>query len=204
VEAAVSAARIRPRLPAVWLVLAVLIAAIVVIEFRDRASDASSETERSADPLLPVPMDDLGAVEIGQAGALHRFERNRDGVWFYHGAHGSSETAHEHRADPAKADLIARALAALTRSRIERRLPLNAGGGAQYGLAAPRMVLVIYRVNEPGPFAQYAVGEVAPDSFSRYVQKAGSAEVVTIANYQIDNLVRLIEAMKPTGQPAAR
>lgn len=199
-----TAARIRPRLPAVWLVLAVLIAAIVVIEYSDRAPDTSSQAERSADALLPVPIDDLGAVEIGQAGRLHRFERSRDGLWFYHGAHGSSETAHEHRADPAKADLIAKALAALTRARIERRLPLDAGGGAQYGLAAPRMVVVIYRVNEPRPFAQYAVGEVAPDSFSRYVQKAGSAEVVTIANYQIDNLVSLIEAMQPPGQPAAR
>ena len=199
-----TAARIRPRLPAVWLVLAVLIGAVVVLEYRERASDASGETERSADALLPVPMDDLGAVEIGQAGTLHRFERARDGVWFYHGAHGSSETAHEHRADPAKAELIAKALAALTRTRIERRLPLDAGGGAQYGLAAPRMLLVIYRVNDPRPFAQYAVGEVAPDSFSRYVQKAGSNEVVTIANYQIDNLAKLVEGMQPPGQPAAR
>lgn len=192
-----TAARIRPRLPVVWLVLAVLIGVAVVIEYSDRASDAarSSAAERSADALLPVPMDDLGAVEVGQAGALHRFERSRDGVWFYHGAHGSSETAHEHRTDPAKAEVIATGLAALARARIERRLPLDAGG-AQYGLAAPRMLLVIYRVNEPRPFAQYVVGDVAPDSFSRYVLKSGSTEVVTTANYQIDNLVKLLEAMK--------
>ena len=197
------AARIRTRLPAVWLVLAALIAVVVVIEYSDRASDGSSAAEQTADALLPVPMNDLGAVEVGQAGELHRFERNEDGIWFYHGAHGSSETAHEHHADPSKADLIAKALAALNRARIERRMPLDAGGGAQYGLAAPRMLLVIYRVNESRPFAQYAIGEVAPDSFSRYVQKAGSAEVVTIANYQIDSLARLVEAMKP-GQPGAR
>ena len=199
-----NAAPIRPRLPAVWLALVVLIAVVAVVEYSDRASEGSSEAERSAAALLPVPMDDLGAVEVGQAGALHRFERNRDGVWLYHGAHGNSETPHEHRADPAKAELIAKALAALMRARIERRLPLDAGGGAQYGLAAPRMLLVIYRINEPRPFAQYAVGDVAPDSFSRSVQKAGSAEVVTIANYQIDNLAKLVEAMQPAGQPAAR
>jgi hypothetical protein len=197
VEAAMTAARIRPRLPAVWLVLAALIAVALAVEYSDRASDAhrSSAPERSADALLPVPMDDLGAVEVGQAGALHRFERSRDGVWFYHGAHGNSETAHEHRPDPAKAEVIAKGLAGLARARIERRLPLDAGG-AQYGLAAPRMLLVIYRVNEPRPFAQYVVGDVAPDSFSRYVLKSGSTEVVTIANYQIDNLAKLLESMK--------
>ena len=194
--------RVRPRLVAVWGTLAILIAAAIGVEWTDRSS-SDAPAERSANTLLGVPMDDLGAVEVGRAGALHRFERNRDGVWIYHGAHGSAEAAHEHRADPAKGDVIAKGLAGLTRARIERRLPPGAGG-AQYGLAAPRMVLVIYRVNEPRPFAQYAVGDVAPDSFSRYVQKTGSAEVVTIANYQIDNLAKLVEAMQPAGQPAAR
>ncbi len=197
VEAAVTALRIRPRLAAVWFVLAVLIGVVVAIEYNDRASDGSrsGEAERSGAALVPVPMDDLGAVEVGQAGVLHRFERGRDGIWFYHGAHGSAETAHEHRVDPAKAEVIAKGLAGLTRARIERRLPPDPSG-AQYGLAAPKMLLVIYRINEPRPFAQYAVGEVAPDSFSRYVQKAGSAEVVTIANYQIENLAKLVETMR--------
>jgi hypothetical protein len=146
-------------------------------------------------------MDDLGAVEVGQAGALHRFERNREGVWLYHGAHGSSETPHEHRRRSRESGSHRKGTSALTRAA-SSAASADAPCGAQYGLAAPRMLLVIYRVNEPRPFAQYAVGEVAPDSFSRYVQKAGSAEVVTIANYQIDNLARLVEAMKPPGQPA--
>ena len=191
-----TAARMRARLPAVWLVLAALVAVTIAIEWNDRApSDANGgDTNRSADALLPAPPGDLGAVEIGHAGALHRFERNREGIWIYHGTHGNSETAHEHAADPAKAERIARDLAALGRARIERRLPVSAGA-AQYGLAAPRMVIVVYRVNEPQPFAQYAVGDVAPDSFSRYVMKAGGTEVVTIANYQIENLVKLIETI---------
>lgn len=186
--------RIRPRLAAIWITLFALVVVAIVLEVNDRRSQGGVE-ERSANILLGVPMNDLGAVEIGQAGMLHRFERNRDGVWIYHGAHGSSEAAHEHRADPAKADVIAKGLAGLARARIERRLPLDAGG-AQYGLAAPRMLIVIYRVNEPSPFAQFAVGDVAPDSFSRYVQKMGGAEVMTIANYQVENLVKLIDAMR--------
>ncbi|MGH9578971.1 MAG: DUF4340 domain-containing protein, partial [Terriglobales bacterium] len=152
------------------------------------------DTNRNPDALLPVSAGDLGAVEIGHAGTLHRFERNREGLWIYHGAHGNSEAAHEHVADPAKGERIAKDLAALARARIERRLPPGAGA-AQYGLAAPRMVIVVYRVNEPRPFAQYAVGDVAPDSFSRYLMKAGGTEIVTIANYQIENLVKLIETI---------
>ena len=186
--------RVRRRLLAVWIAFGLLVAAAVVVEISDRSSQRATP-ERSADPLLGMPMDDLGAVEVGHAGALHRFERNRDGVWFYHGAHGSSEAAHEHRPDPGKAETIAKSLSGLTRARIERRLPPDAGG-AKYGFASPRMLIVVYRVNEPRPFAQYAVGEVAPDSFSRYVQKEGSNEAVTIANYQIENLVKLIESMR--------
>ena len=186
--------RVRPRLLIVWIAFGLLVAAAVVVEVVDRSSHEKSD-ERSANALLGVPIDDLGAVEVGHSGTLHRFERGRDGVWFYHGAHGTSEAAHEHRPDPAKADAIAKSLSRLTRARIERRLPPDAGG-AKYGFASPRMLIVVYRVNEPRPFAQYAVGEVAPDSFSRYVQKAGGNEAVTIANYQIENLVKLIESMR--------
>jgi hypothetical protein len=189
-----NAGTIRPRLAAVGILLALLVAAAVVLEFADRSS-SDPVAERSPDALLAVPLEDLEAVEIGYAGALHRFERDHDGVWFYHGAHGSSEAGHDHHADPAKGDVIANGLAGLARARIERRLPADASG-VQYGLASPRMLIVIYRVNEPQPFAQYAVGDVAPDSFSRYVQKAGSSEPVTIANYQVENLIKLIETVR--------
>ena len=189
-------ASIRPRLAAVWGVLAVLIGVVAAIEYRDRASEGGDHETQRSDALLPVGIKDLEAVEIGQAGTLHRFEVDHHGVWFYHGLHGHAEAPHNHHADPAKADLIAKAFAGLARARIERRLPLEAGG-AQYGLAAPRMLIVIYRDHDdPRPLAQYAVGDIAPDSFSRYVQKVGTAEAVTIANYQIENLIKLIEAVR--------
>ena len=186
--------RIRPRVLVVWAVLGILVTAALVIELADGPSPAAS-AERSADALLGVSLDDLDAIEVGHAGAMHRFERDHHGAWFYHGTHGTSEAEHEHHADPAKADLIAKALGGLARARIERRLPLD-GGGAQYGFASPKMLIVIYREHEARPLAQYAVGDVAPDSFSRYVQKAGDREAVTIANYQVENLVKLIEAMR--------
>ena len=48
--------------------------------------------------------------------------------------------------------------------------------------------------SEPQPLAQYAVGDVAPDTVSRYVQRGGQPRVVTIPTYQIDNLLALIDA----------
>ncbi|HEU5283039.1 MAG TPA: hypothetical protein VFU53_04450, partial [Burkholderiales bacterium] len=55
------------------------------------------------------------------------------------------------------------------------------------------------------PLVQYAVGDLAPDQFSRYVQAVGSPTVITIANYQIDNLLGLIQAVSggQTDQAAA-
>ena len=54
---------------------------------------------------------------------------------------------------------------------------------------------MVYRPKEVQPLARYAVGIVAPDGVSRYVLPVGSTYVVTIANYQIDNLLNLIRAV---------
>jgi hypothetical protein len=56
----------------------------------------------------------------------------------------------------------------------------------------------------PQPLAQYAVGDVAPDGLSRYVLQVGSASVVTIADYQITNLLDLIQAVGGGSAPARR
>lgn len=190
-------ARIRPRLLAVWLALLVLVGAIAAVEYAERVESGGrdgNEARDGADPglLLPVPMDQISAIEVGHAGTLHRFERDSAGAWFYHGAHTGSEAVHEHRADPAMAERIANAIAALGRTRIERRFALDTQA-KQYGVTAPGTLVLLYRTNDPQPFAQYAIGDVAPDTFSRYVLRIGSAEVVTIANYQVENLLALIK-----------
>jgi hypothetical protein len=48
------------------------------------------------------------------------------------------------------------------------------------------------------------VGDLAPDTLSRYVIVVGSSSAVTIANYQIDNLLALIKAATESGQGQAR
>jgi hypothetical protein len=189
------------RVAVVWLLLGGLVGTIVVIEGADRLG-AKSRHDGARDPrmLLPVPVEQLGAIEVARAGALHRFERDAAGAWFYHGVHTGSEGPHGHQTDPSTANRIEQAFAAFGRTRIERQFAVETHA-ANYGVARPTMLILVYR---PGahalqPLAQYAVGDVAPDTFSQYVQAVGSPTVSTIPRYQIDNLVALVEAVG--GQP---
>lgn len=182
-----------------WLLLVVLVGAIVVIERTDLVRpkpDSDGRSSAEVRMLLPAPVDQLGAIEIVSAGTLHRFERDAASAWFYH-VHGidtGSEAHHSHNADTALAERIEYAFAAFGRTRIERQLALKTQAN-DYGVAAPEMIILVYRANDPQPLAQYAVGDIAPDTMSRYVQVVGSTAVVTIPNYQIDNLLGLLEAV---------
>lgn len=179
--------RLPRRLLAVWLALFALVILIVLVEYEDQPAQETDENR-----LLPLPVEQLGALELGHAGALHRFERDARGEWFYHGAHAAFEAAHAHQPDTAAAQRIAAAFDALGRARIERRLPYDRDS-RQYGVTSPQMLLIIYQGKDQRPLAQYAIGDVAPDTFSRYVHRAGSTEVVTIPNYQVENLLSLIK-----------
>jgi hypothetical protein len=193
----------RSRLLVVWALLAVLVGVIVVIEQTGlggpRAGGGSATDPRL---LLPASVAELGAIEVIDAGTLHRFERDASGAWFYHGVHGAAESAHQHTADASAAARIERAFSAFGRTRIERRIGRERDV-AGYGLAAPKVVVLVYRPGAPQPLAQYAVGDVAPDTVSRYVDVVGGASgIVTIPSYQIDNLLALIDAV--AGAPTRR
>jgi hypothetical protein len=177
----------------VWTALGIVLAAIGVLEYRDRRVRSGVAEEVDARSLLPVPVVELGAVEIADRGRLHRFERAPTGAWLYHGVHTSTTAAHTHAADPALSERIERAFAAFGRARTERQFELN-GDATAYGLTAPEVVILVYRANQPQPLAQYAVGTIAPDTVSRYVAVVGRRSVVTIPSYQIDNLLALVQA----------
>ena len=203
---------IRRRVLIVWVVLAALIAGVVALEIRNRSRIPERVAEHipgaeGSRVLLPVPVAQLGVIEIVQAGTQHRFERDAAGAWFYHGVHATAQAAHAHQTDPAQAEIIDKAFAALGRTRMERQLKIDVQTGA-YGLTSPQMIIIVYAKDNPLPLAQFAVGDVAPDVLSRYVLPVGGNYVVTIANYQIDNLLGLIknmataEAGKPAQLPA--
>ena len=187
------------RLLVVWVILAMLIAGIAFMEYRNRSRlpEGVAETihgEEGSRMLLPAAVAELVAIEIGHTGMLHRFERDGTGVWFYHGMHTGAQAAHAHQTDPVQAQIIEKAFAGLGRARMERQFKLDVQSG-DYGLTSPQMIILVYGKGNPQPLAQYAVGDVAPDGLSRYVLPVGSSYVVTIANYQIDNLLNLIRAV---------
>ena len=184
------------RAPVVWMVLAVLLAIVGVIEYHDSKASRSARAARVDESMLmPVPIDQVGAIEVADAGTLHRFERDAGGAWFYHGVHTGTEAAHEHATDAATAARIEAAFRAFGRTRIERRLPPGTDP-RRHGLTSPRTLVIIYRRNERQPLGQYAVGDVAPDTVSRYVDMVGGAGIVTIPGYQVDNLLSLVSAVR--------
>jgi hypothetical protein len=193
----------RRRVIVVWLAFAALSGLVVAVEYRDvMASRAQRGAHADAGMLVPVPVEQLGAVEIADAGTLHRFERDAAGAWFYHGAHSAADAGHTHATDAAAAGRIDQAFRAFGRARVERRLPAGSDPRT-YGVAAPpRILILLYRGHDRQPLAQYAVGDVAADTVSRYVDMVGAGGIVTIPRYQIDNLLALVAAVKEA--PAAR
>jgi hypothetical protein len=201
VEAALTQAARGSRLLVVWSLAAALAVVIGAIQYLDHRR-AVSATGGHADGrrLLPVPTEQLGALEIADAGRLHRFERDATGTWFYHGVHAATEAAHTHASDPTLAASIERAVEAFGRTRIERDFALEHNGAA-YGVASPEVVVLVYGARQSQPLAQYAVGHVAPDAVSRYVLVVGQPVVATIPSYQIDNLLALVRTASAAAAP---
>jgi hypothetical protein len=183
----------------VWLLLGLLVGAIVVLE-RTNLLGPRSRRDRhvssEARLLLPVPVEQLGAIEVFHAGRLHRFERDAAGTWFYRvgGVDTRAEDNPRHEADRSLAERIEYAFAAFGRTRIERQFALKTHA-KDYGVTPPTMLIRVYRPHDMHPLAQYAVGDIAPDTLSRYLQVVGSSAVATIPNYQIDNLLALIDVV---------
>jgi len=193
----------RTRLLVVWLLLAGLVGLIVVSEHTDLVGTRpNGHSDSAARLLLPVPVEQLGAIEVAYGRALHRFERDAAGAWFYH-VHGvptGAESDHSHDADPAMAQRLEAAFLAFGRARLERRFALQTSGNA-YGVTRPALLILVYRPQDRQPLAQYVIGDLAPDTLSRYVLLAESAVVATIPAYHIDNLLALIAAVAEQAEP---
>lgn len=182
-----------------WLaVLAAGVAASIVWVALPRQHAAEDEPhEARLEALYPVPLEALSAVEIVAHGHLHRFERDAGGQWLYHAhAHGAGNDAHAHVADPAAAGRIAEAFEMSARTRIERRLPFDAAKRAIYGLAYPPLILILYAADRARPVLTVETGDVAPDTVSRYAYLVERGTLVTIPDYQVGNLLKLVTAFE--------
>ena len=185
------------RLIAIWGVLLVL-AVVIFIGERQRSDQLGVSSQRVVPWLLPAPMEKLGAVEIMVKGSMHRFERDAEGRWFYHGVHDASKAEHGHSTDPQMAALIDKAMIAFGRVQREQKIALKAGED-EYGVTRPDVFILVYLPKTDEPLARYAVGTIAIDSVSRYVLPVGAAEIVTIPDFHIKNLLTLIDAVKIAG-----
>ena len=198
-----AAAGVRPRVVVIWLLLLALVSAILFVQYKDRTAVVEVEDTRVTDRLLlSMPMDDIGALEIFYTGKLHRFERDTAGAWFFH-AHGAAKTddpAHAHQTNAAQRAAIETALTGFSRTRREREFAR--GNEADYGLTAPEMLVLVYGKNTAQLLAKFTVGSLAPDGVSRYIDSNNYPKMISIANYQIDNLLTLLKTVGAT--PAAK
>lgn len=191
VEAALSR-----RLVAVWVVVAALAGMVAFDAWQShRVGSATEEPARDERALLPLSIEEIGAVEVLSKGTLYRFERDAGGQWFYHGIHAEAQAQHEHIVDPAAAERIQKAMTGFGRARKERDFPLSTVAD-EFGVTRPEIFIMTYLPNSTQPLSRYAVGIVAPDGLSRYVLPVGSTTVVTIANFHIDNLLQLIASFE--------
>ncbi len=185
------------RLIIIWTVLSAL-AVVIYIGERQRSEELGVANQRIVHWMLPAPIQELGAVEIMVKGSMHRFERDAEGLWFYHGMHDASKAEHGHRTDPQLAAVIDKAMISFGRIQREQKIAVKAGED-EYGVTRPEIFIMVYRHKAEEPLARYAVGTVATDRVSRYILPVGAADIVTIPDFHIQNLLALIDAVKIAG-----
>jgi len=185
------------RLLLIWGVLLAL-AVLIFIGERQRSEQMGMSSQRVVPWLLPAPMQDLGAVEIMVKGSMHRFERDAEGRWFYHGVHDANKAEHGHSTDPQMAAVIDKAMVVFGRVQREQKIALKAGED-EYGVTRPDVFILVYLPKADSPLASYAVGTIATDRVSRYILPVGAADIVTVPDFHIKNLLALIDAVKIAG-----
>ncbi|MCE2859283.1 MAG: hypothetical protein LW731_05500 [Oxalobacteraceae bacterium] len=185
------------RLLLIWGVLLAL-AVLIFIGERQRSEQMGLSSQRVVPWLLPAPMQDLGAVEIMVKGSMHRFERDAEGRWFYHGVHDANKAEHGHNTDPQMAAVIDKAMVVFGRVQREQKIALKAGED-EYGVTRPDVFILVYLPKADSPLASYAVGTIATDRVSRYILPVGAADIVTVPDFHIKNLLALIDAVKIAG-----
>ena len=193
----------RSKLVIIWITVFALAALIFVKERQLAKSEEEPEGNRPK-WLIPIALEEIGAIEVLRKGQLHRFERDEKGIWFYHGQQDVANAAeHAHRADPLAANTIAQAVAMFSRTRKEQPIPLQPGKD-EYGVSRPDILIMVYNPKKSEPVARFSVGIVSPNGYSRYVLPVGATEAVTIPEYQITNLMAMIDAVSKNPLPTSQ
>jgi hypothetical protein len=150
-----------------------------------------AQAERS---LVPLPIDEVAAVEIFARDRSYRFERDPKGAWLLHHHAPGDDPNTVHRADPAQSEHIARALTAFARTRIERSIAHGAQDDT-YGLLDPEAIILLFTDDPARPPLDFAVGDLA-DGLDRYVLMPDHTEIVAIPEAQIASLMDFVSALE--------
>ncbi len=195
----------RSRVWLIWAILALLVGVIVTLQLRGHSAAPEVHETHDDSPRMLFPMSmesEVWVLEIFEKGTLHRFERDAKALWFYH-AHGApkaNDATHAHQTDPKLAATIATALEGLGRTHREREFEKS--NSAEYGLNEPEMFVLLYAKDTAQLLDKITVGSMAPDGLGRYVSSNNYPKVVSIANYQIENLQNLLKSVGAVAQPA--
>jgi hypothetical protein len=173
-----------------------LMSGFVGKEWETVASGGPPAEGEATRPLVPLPLEDVAAVEIFAPSTSYRFERDATGAWLLHRHAPGDDPNAPHRADPAQSARIAEALATFGRAPIERSIARGEEVDG-YGLADPETMIVLFAKDEARPPLGFAVGDLASDGRGRYLLMPDGKEIVTIADRQLPDLIALAEALQP-------
>jgi len=208
------------KLVLIWVLLGSFAAFIFITKKNAPIPQAVVEA-RDSRWLVPVAVEEIGAIEIILEGKSHRFERDTQGAWFFHQQHADSAALNVHNADAKQVETITLAFNMLTRAQREQKItyedkcnslvgssshPRHNGPEAakpvcinpladEYGVGMPAVLVIGYKSNELQPAFNLAFGKTTPDSYSRYVLPFGSNILYTVPNFQYTNLTDLIASV---------
>lgn len=208
------------KLVLIWVLLGSFAAFIFVTKKNISPPHAVVEA-RDSRWLVPLAVEEIGAIEVILEGKSHRFERDKQGAWYFHQQHLDNEQLNVHNADAKKVETITVAFNMLTRAQREQKIPYedkcnSLGGNSthprhngpeaakqvcinpsadEYGVGMPGLIVIGYRTNELQPAFNLAFGKTTPDIYSRYVLPFGSKILYTIPNFQYTNLTELISSV---------
>jgi hypothetical protein len=172
-----------------------LMSGFVGKEWQAVAAGGHGDEAQAQRSLMPLPLEEVAAVEIFARGKSYRFERDGSGAWLLHRHTPGDDPNMIHRADPAQSQRIAGALAAFSQTPIESSVARGADGDA-YGLVDPEAIIALFNADQAVPPLDFAVGAPA-NGLGRYILMPDHAEIVTIPDVQIASLMDFLGALEP-------
>jgi hypothetical protein len=152
--------------------------------------------QRPSTLLLPMSMATISMVEIVENGVLTRFERDPEGDWFHHvGQHVHAQGGFVHKANAQLAPLLAAELTALERASIEAVVTQHPEPGTlrEFGLEHPPLIMLLYTRDSSRAVARMELGNPTRDGFGRYAHVQETDSVITVPQYAVAHLVKLLQ-----------